>query len=58
MLGLHFSRQDLLDVATRIFSYGMWDSSSLTRDLVPSPALGTKSLNLWTSREVPKLISF
>ena len=58
MLGLHFSRQDLLDAARRIFSYGMWDSSSLTRDLVPSPALGARSLNLWTSREVPKLISF
>ena len=32
---------------------GMWDLSSLTRDLTCTPCIGRRSLNHWTVREVP-----
>ena len=33
---------------------GMWDFSSQTRDWTCIPWIGRRSLNLWTTREVPK----
>ena len=39
---------------------GMWDLSSPTRDRTHAPALGARSLNQWTAREVPmhKIFNF
>ena len=34
-------------------SLGMWDFSSLNRDLTHVPCIGRQSLNQWTAREVP-----
>ena len=34
---------------------GMQDLSSLTRDPTVPPAVGARSLNHWTAREVPQL---
>ena len=49
--------QDLLVVACGIFfSCGMW-STSLTRDQTGRPALAVRSLNHWTTREVPPFSS-
>ena len=31
----------------------MWDLSSLTRDRTHTPCIGRRSLNHWTTREVP-----
>ena len=36
-----------------VWSWGMWDLSSLTRDRTLSPCVGRQSLNPWTTREVP-----
>ena len=33
---------------------GMWDLSSPTRDRTHTPCMGRRSLNHWTTREVPK----
>ena len=35
---------------------GMWDLSSLTRDRTCTPCIGKRSLNHWTTREVPKSV--
>ena len=34
-------------------SHGMWDLSSPTRDQTHAPAVKVRSLNHWTTREVP-----
>ena len=36
----------------------MSDLSSLTRDWIWAPCVGVRSLNLWITREVPKLLLF
>ena len=41
--------------ARRIFSCGMWESSSLTRDQTQAPALGAQTLSHQTIREVPRV---
>ena len=33
---------------------GLWDLSSGTRDPIPTPCIGRRSLNHWTASEVPK----
>ena len=35
------------------WSRGMWDLSSPTRDWIGTPCIGRRSLNHWTTREVP-----
>ena len=35
---------------------GMWDLSSTTRDRTRTPCIGRRSLNHWTTREVPRKI--
>ena len=35
---------------------GMWDLSSLIRDQTHTPCSGRRSLNHWTTREVPQLV--
>ena len=35
----------------------MWDLSSSTRDWTPTPCIGRWSLNHWTEREIPSLLS-
>ena len=32
---------------------GMWDLSSITRDITCTPCLGKQSCNHWTTREIP-----
>ena len=34
---------------------GMWDLSSPTRDRARTPRIGSRSLNQWTAREVPRM---
>ena len=43
--------------ATRASLHGMWDFSSLTRDLTHVPCTGRQTLNHWTIREIPRLIA-
>ena len=38
------------------WSQGMWDLSSLTRDQTCTPCIGRRSLNHWTTREVPRFL--
>ena len=35
-------------------SHSMWDLSSLTRDQICVPCIRRRSLNHWTTREIPK----
>ena len=44
-------------LAARASLRGMWDFSSLTRDLTRVPCTGRQILNHWTTREIPRLIS-
>ena len=39
-----------------LWSGGMWDPSSLTRDRTRTPCIGSQSLNHWTARESPVLL--
>ena len=36
------------------WSWGMWDPKSLTREWTCTPCIGKRSLNHWTTREVPQ----
>ena len=36
--------------------WGMWDLSALTRDWTRAPSFGRRSLNPWTTKEVPRVI--
>ena len=35
---------------------GMWDLSSPTRDQTRTPCIGRRSLNHWTTKEVPEVL--
>ena len=37
---------------------GIWDLSSPTRDRTCTPSIGRRSLNQWTTSEVPQIITF
>ena len=37
---------------------GMWDLTSLTKDRTSTPCVGKRSLNHWTTREVPVIYLF
>ena len=52
---LNFLTIMLLLLCWCFWSQGMWDLSFLTKDQTPS--IGRQSLNPWTIREVPRLIS-
>ena len=44
-------------LATGASLHGMWDFSSLTRNVTHVPCTGRQILNHWTIREIPRVIS-
>ena len=59
MQGLLLQCRDSLVLVCRLsLLCGMWDHSSLTRDQTRVPCIVRQILNLWTTREVPLLLTF